>query len=212
MRRFRSRPRCSGIAATRPRRRSLRRVYRDLAYIALAALAILAFETTLRLALERYWFAELGQSDRFWRALGLQVAIFATVLVLGGPFVAVNWRLAARRLASLPPSAPLIAGFAVAALVAFGAVGLWPSLAGFLGATPSGIADPVFGRDLSFYLLRLPVYEAALRLMMTLLVITIAGWAVIGAVSYLRASPARAAPRIIRRPHLAVSTSTRPTP
>ena len=139
------------------------RVYRDLAYIALAALAILAFETTMRLALEGYWFAELGQPDRFWLSLGLQSAIFAAVLVVGGPFVAVNWRLAARRLANLPPSAPLIAGFVVAALVAASATGLWTPLAGFLGATPSGIADPVFGRDLSFYLLRLPVYEAAAR-------------------------------------------------
>lgn len=181
----------------------VRRVYRDLAYIALAVLAILASETTLRLALERFWFAELGQSDRFWRALGLQVAIFSTIVVIGGPFVAVNWRLAARRLASLPPSAPLVAGFAVAALVAFSAVGLWQPLTGFLGATPSGITDPVFGQDLSFYLLRLPIYEAAVRLMMTLLVITIAGWAVIGAVSYLRASPG-APPWIIRRPRLAL--------
>jgi uncharacterized protein len=181
----------------------VRRIYRDLAYIALAVLAILAFETTMRLALERFWFAELDQSDRFWRALGWQVAIFATIVVVGGPFVAVNWRLAARRLASLPRSAPLIAGLAVAALVGFGATGLWAPLAGFLGATPSGITDPVFGQDLSFYLLRLPIYEAAVRVLMTLLVITIAGWAVIGAISYLRASPG-APPWIIRRPHLAL--------
>ena len=181
-----------------------RRVYRDLAYIALAALAILAFETTMRVALERYWFAELGQSDRFWLALGLQTAIFATVLVFGGPFVAINWRLAARRLASLPPSAPLIAGLAVAALVAFSATRLWQPLTGFLGATPSGTADPVFGKDLSFYLLRLPVYEAAVRLAMTLLVITIVGWAVFGAVSYLRTPLRPPMPWARLRPRLAV--------
>jgi len=108
------------------------RVYRDLAYIALAAVAILAFETTMRIALERYWFAELGQSDRFWLSLGLQAAIFAVVLVIGGPFVAVNWRLAARRLASLPPSAPLVAGLVVTALVGFSATRLWTPLTGFL--------------------------------------------------------------------------------
>ena len=180
------------------------RVYRDLAYIALAALAILAFETIMRIALERYWFAELGQSDRFWLALGLQGAIFAVVLVFGGTFVAVNWRLSARRLASLPPSAPLIAGLAVAASVAASATRLWTPLIGFLGATPSGITDPVFGRDLSFYLLRLPVYEAALRLMMTLLVITIVGWAVIGAVSYLRQPLRPPMPWGARRPRLAL--------
>ena len=177
-----------------------RRVYRDLAYIALAALAIVAFETTLRLALERYWFVELGQADRFWLALGLQGWIFAVVLVLGGLFVAINWRLAARRLANLPPSAPLIAGFAVAALIGSAAARLWQPLTGFLGARPSGITDLLFGRDLSFYLLRLPVYDAGVRLVMTLLVITIVGWATIGAISYLRAPMLWRA----RRQHLSV--------
>ncbi|HXQ16152.1 MAG TPA: UPF0182 family protein [Caulobacteraceae bacterium] len=180
------------------------RVYRDLAYVALAALSILAFETTMRISLELYWFAELGQSDRFWLALGLQSAIFAAVLVLGGPFVAINWRLAARHVASLPPSAPLIAGFAVAALVASSATSLWMPLTGFLGATPSGVADPVFGQDVSFYLLRLPVFEAAVRLMVTLLVVTIAGWAVFGSVSYLRPQLRRPMSWGLRLPRLAV--------
>ncbi len=181
-----------------------RRVWRDLAYIALAVLAIVALETGLRIALERYWFAELGQSDRFWFALVLQGAIFSGVLVLGGLFVAINWRLAARRLASLPPSAPLVAGFAAAALVAFGAVELWLPLAGFLGARPSGITDPVFGQDLSFYLLRLPVWDAVVSLMMTLIVITILGWAALGAISLSRASPGARMPWAVRRPRLAV--------
>ena len=183
------------------------RVYRDLAYLALAALAILAFETTLGISLELFWFAELGQLDRFWLAFGLQSAIFAAVLVLGGPFVAINWRIAARRLPSLPPSAPLVAGLVVAALVASSSTSLWMPLTGFLGATPSGVTDPVFGQDLSFYLLRLPVYEAVVRLMMTLLVITIAGWAVVGAVSYLRPQLRRQMQWDAHRPRLAVVDS-----
>jgi len=173
----------------KPSARLARRLYRDLAYLALAILAIVAFETILRISLERYWFSELGQSSRFWLALGLQSAIFAAVLVFGGLFVAVNWRVAARRVAHLPPSAPVIAGFSAAALVAFGSTGLWLPLTGFLGATSSRITDPVFGRDLSFYLLRLPVYDAVARLMMALLVITISGWAVSGAIAYIRRPP-----------------------
>ncbi|HLK24763.1 MAG TPA: UPF0182 family protein, partial [Caulobacteraceae bacterium] len=73
-----------------------------------------------------------------------------------------------------------------AALVASGATGIWAQLAGALGATPSGIRDPAFGLDLSFYLLRLPVYEAAANLAMTLIALTIVGWALIGSISYLR--------------------------
>ncbi|HEY3798716.1 MAG TPA: UPF0182 family protein [Caulobacteraceae bacterium] len=180
-----------------------RRVYRDLAYVALALLAIGAFETILRVALEGYWFAELGQSDRFWFALRLQTAIFAAVVAFGGLFIAINWRLAARRLASLPASAPLFAGFAVAGVVAFGALGLWLPLTRFLGAAPTGARDPLFGLDLSFYLLRLPFYDAVVALLLTLLVVTIVGWAAIGAVSYLRASPG-SPPWIIGRPQLTV--------
>jgi uncharacterized membrane protein (UPF0182 family) len=181
-----------------------RRIYRDVAYIALAVLAILVFETAMGIALEGYWFEELGQSDRFQLALGLQSAIFAAVLILGGPFIAINWRLAARRLVNVPPSAAPIAGFAAATLVASNATSAWTPFAGFFGATPSGITDPVFGRDLSFYLLRLPVYEGAVRLVMTVLVIAIAGWAVIGAISYLRAPLRPRVPWGVRRPRLAV--------
>ncbi|HLK23998.1 MAG TPA: UPF0182 family protein, partial [Caulobacteraceae bacterium] len=170
----------------RPSAALARRLYRDLAYIGLGVVAIIVFETATRLALEGYWFAELGQERRFWLAFGLEVAVFAGVFVIGGAFVAIHWRLAARRLANVPPSAPLVAGFVAAALVASGATGIWAQLAGALGATPSGIRDPAFGLDLSFYLLRLPVYEAAANLAMTLIVLTIVGWALIGSISYLR--------------------------
>ena len=39
----------------------LHRLYRDLAYIAAAVLGIISFETVLSIALQNYWFEELGQ-------------------------------------------------------------------------------------------------------------------------------------------------------
>ena len=68
----------------------LHRLYRDLAYIAAAVVAIIVLETMFRISLESYWFAELGQQHRFWFALGLQVAIFAAVFVFGGLFIGFN--------------------------------------------------------------------------------------------------------------------------
>jgi uncharacterized membrane protein (UPF0182 family) len=156
------------------------RIYRDLGYVAAAALAIIVFEMVFTIALQNYWFVELGQQFRYWFALGLRVAIFAAVLVFGGLFIAFNLRVSCRPVAIVPRSAPWFAGFIISAVVGFGATDLWTPLTAFLGAAPSGVTDPVFGRDLSFYLLALPLYEKVVDLVITIIVITIAAWAVIG--------------------------------
>lgn len=160
----------------------VRRIYRALGYIAAAILAIIAFEMALSISLESDWFAELGQSYRFWLSLGLQLAIFAAVLVIGGLFLGFNLRQALRPATSAPLSAPWVAGFLVAAVIALGATGLWMRVAAFLGAAPSGVADPLFGRDLSFYLLALPLYRAILALATTFVVLAFLGWLVLGLV------------------------------
>jgi uncharacterized membrane protein (UPF0182 family) len=160
------------------------RIYRDLAYVAAAVLAVIAFETAMRVSLNYYWFSELGQQYRYWFTLGLQVAIFVTILVAGGFFIGLNLSLAARPVAGMPRSAPWIAGFILGALLAGNIDDLWPLLTGFLGATASGVTDPVFGKDISFYLLVLPLYEAVVGLATTLAVIAIAAWAFIGLLLY----------------------------
>jgi uncharacterized membrane protein (UPF0182 family) len=158
------------------------RLYRDFAYIAAAIVAIAAFEIALKISLESYWFSELGQAPRFWFVLGLQVTIFAVVFVAGGLFIAVNLWLVMRSRPALPPTAPWIAGFVVAGLIGYGATVLWTPLTAFLGAAPAGVSDPLFGKDLSFYLLRLPFYQVAVRLLITVTVLTVIAWAVLGLV------------------------------
>ena len=162
------------------------RVYRDFAYIAAAVLAILVLEGTFRIALQNYWFGELGQQYRYWFALGLRVAIFTAVFVLGGLFIAINLRLVSRPVAIVPRSAPWFAGFVISAMVGFGATGLWTPIMAFLGAAPSGATDPILGKDLSFYLLALPLYEEVVYLAIWILLLTIAGWAGIGFLFYPR--------------------------
>ncbi len=135
------------------------RLYRDAAYILVAGLAIIGVEVALGISLEIYWFRELGQSHRYWLSLEYRVAIFLVVLLAVGLFVGANLRMLARSYAAVPPSAPLIVGLGFAAVVGFFATPLWVPLMRFLGAEPAGIADPVFGRDISFYLLALPLYD-----------------------------------------------------
>jgi uncharacterized protein len=164
----------------------IHRVYRDLAYIAVVVVAILVLEAIFRIALQNYWFGELGQQYRYWFALGLRAAIFAAVLAVSGVFIALNLRVVCRPVAIVPRSAPWVVGFIISALVAFGATSLWTPLMTFLGAAPSGVADPIFGKDLSFYLLTLPLYEGVVYLVILILVLTIASWAGIGFLFYPR--------------------------
>ena len=162
----------------------LRRLYRDLAYITAAVVAIIGFEMALTISLQNYWFGELGQRYRYWLALGIRTGIFLTLLVSVGAFVGFNLRVACRPLLAVPRSAPWVAGCILAALVGAGATALWIPLLGYLGATAVGAADPVFGTDISFYLLVLPWYDAVVTIVITVLVMTIALWALIGLAFY----------------------------
>jgi uncharacterized membrane protein (UPF0182 family) len=162
----------------------LHRLYRDFAYIATAVLAIICFETALTISLQNYWFGELEQRYRYWLALGLRAGIFLALLVSVGAFVGYNLRALCRPLPAVPRSAPWFAAFVLGALVGFGATTLWIPLLGFLGASPTGAIDPVFGKDIFFYLLALPWYDAVVSIVTTVLVMTIALWALIGLAFY----------------------------
>ena len=156
------------------------RLYRDAAYILAAVLGIIVFEVALGISLENYWFEELGQSHRYWLSLEYRVAIFLVVLLSVGLFVGANLRALCRPYAVVPTSAPWIVGFVFAALVGFFATPLWIPLMRFLGATAAGVFDPVFGKDLSFYLLALPLYDDIVDIVIGILCVVIALWVVIG--------------------------------
>ena len=156
------------------------RLYRDAAYILAAVIGIVVFEAALGISLENYWFAELGQSHRYWLSLEYRVAIFLVVLFLVGLFIGANLRVLCRPFAVVPASAPWFVGFVFAALVGFIATPLWIPLMRFLGATSAGVVDPVFGRDLSFYLLVLPLYDDIVEIVIVILCVAIALWLGIG--------------------------------
>ncbi|MFZ2081402.1 MAG: UPF0182 family protein [Xanthobacteraceae bacterium] len=156
------------------------RLYRDAAYMAIAILAVFCLEAALRISLENYWFAELGQSHRFWLSIEYRVGIVLVILFLVGLFVGVNLWLLCRLIPIVPRSAPWIVGFAIAGLVGFLATSLWVPLMRFLGATTANVTDPVFDKDLSFYLLVLPLYDDVVEIIVTIVFLTIVLWAIIG--------------------------------
>ena len=49
----------------------------------------------------------------------------------------------------------------------------WDVVLKYLNRVPAGIDDPIFGRDVSFYLFNLPMYDSAFWLFLTLSVIAL---------------------------------------
>jgi uncharacterized membrane protein (UPF0182 family) len=154
----------------------IHRLYRDAAYVLAAIAGIVCLEVALSISLEDYWFTELAFSHRFWLSIEYRVGLFLVTLLVVGLFLAVNLRLLCRPIPLVPESAPWIISFTIASLIGYLATALWLPLLRFLGMTTAGDADPIFGKDVSFYLLALPFYDDVLDIAIAILLLTIAFW------------------------------------
>ncbi len=166
------------VARQSPRRR------RRLGLVVLLVLfaLFLFFSNLVPLAADWLWFQALGYervfTTRLVAALVLGVAVGGVVFA----FLSVNLRLAQRGLVPNPlvvqvgTGAPAVdvtrllrrlalpTALVLALLFGIGAAGGWLGVLQFLQRTPFGVTDPVFGRDVGYYVFTLPVIEGALDL------------------------------------------------
>ncbi len=154
---------------------------RRFVWIALVAL-LLVFLFARQLALfttDWLWFRELGYTRLFWLRFGAKFVVGACIGLVFALFIGLNLVLAQRfmtwrRWRRLPATwwAQLLlwmeTGFrwlVVLVALMFGfsagtaAAKQWDLALLFWFATPMGTPDPVFGKDLSFYLFRLPFWR-----------------------------------------------------
>src|SRR5258705_6446390 len=130
------------------------------------------------------WFSSIGYLQVFLRSLGAKASLFFAVLTGTGVILWLNGLLAVR-LARLPPApavsapsghAPLPDPFAILPdrllrprMIALGAgllalrvaaieAGSWGIFLQFLYQVPYGADDPLYGKDIGFYLFSLPAY------------------------------------------------------
>jgi uncharacterized protein len=136
------------------------------------------------------WFSAVGYRQVFWTTIAAKAGVFTLVLAATAFIIWANARLAldvaGRRRGRLPaglasklaagatPSDLLefmrdrlpwpltIAGSAglVALLVAYAEIGNWSVILQFLYQVPYGGNDPLYGKDIGFYLFSLPAYLA----------------------------------------------------
>jgi len=153
------------------------------------------------------WFSHVGYASVFWTRFGAVVlsrvaaAIFAGLLVLGnlwfvtrqlGP-VHVRRRYGNLEIAEQIPRGLVIVGIFIAAILA----GWWLSEVKFgsnmsinvlawLHRTPWNVRDPLFGKDLSFYVFTLPFYNQVVDLLLLTalwsLILSVMGYALVGTI------------------------------
>ncbi|HEX6559565.1 MAG TPA: UPF0182 family protein, partial [Longimicrobiales bacterium] len=153
------------------------------------------------------WFAQVGYASVFWRRFlsfvfsRLGAAIFAGLLVLGnlwfvtrqlGP-VHVRRRYGNLEISEQIPRGLVTVGIFVAAILAgwwlsdvkFGS-GLSINVLTWLYRTPWHATDPLFGKDLSFYVFALPFYNQVTDLLLLTalwsLILAVMGYALVGTI------------------------------
>ena len=167
----------------------------------IAAVVLIIFLSLARAAAEILvdwlWFSSVGHLPVFWTSFAAEAAVFGIVFVATAVMLWLNgwlaWRLARRPTTPpamvLGPQSPpgpfalrldwlpwphLIAGIAalLALFVAAGEAGNWPTLLQYLYPVPFGSNDPLYGKDIGFYLFSLPAYIQIRNWMMLTLLLS----------------------------------------
>jgi uncharacterized membrane protein (UPF0182 family) len=150
----------------------------------------------IRLYTDWLWFHEVGYANVFGTVLTTKALLGLAAGVVVFVLLYVNLRLTARgrgrdltllqgddvpQLPQLPPWAMieplyrrvLLPGSLVLAfMIAAPTAGRWPEAIRFLNAVPFGIADPLFGRDVGFYVFTYPLVAAAYQFLFFALSVT----------------------------------------
>jgi hypothetical protein len=164
-----------------------RRTKLSIAILAIAFLLILSSSTLVHLLTEAWWFDAVNFSGVFWTLLGWRVLTWLGTFVVFALVLGLNYRLAMRftrdrsfRLlegSELAPYGQALPNYiapvliAVISFLAAGAsVGAWETILKFLNASEFGRVDPIYQRDIGFYLFRLPLYEGIQDWLVALLV------------------------------------------
>ena len=144
---------------------------------AVIVLALIFGGTLVRMYTDWLWFKDLGFVSIFGRLLVTRLGLFLATTVFFFAVVYLNLRIA-RRIAPIPTERLLyteelrerigvyaqrvlglvlsLGALVVAVLVGLGSTGNWNEALRFIYSVPFGVSDPIFHRDLGFYVFQLP--------------------------------------------------------
>ena len=151
-------------------------------------IVFISFNWLVNVYTDWLWFQEL-QYTEVWRTQWMaRIVVFLIAFIIAAAVLLSNWLLARRRaIRDTSPFHPqflsssgiawLIAGVALFLSFTFAstAAGQWEELLIYLNRTPFNVSDPIFNRDVGFYIFELPIYQFVQGWFMSLLFVALLG-------------------------------------
>ena len=165
-----------------------------LLYLLPVLLLFMVVPTAIQLLTEWFWFGEVDYTDIFVRTLTTKASVGGVVFLVAFIALTFNFRPAMRRVTEpymlFPGGGDIqpvvlnrrqlqLLGTGVAAIAALFlgvfASNEWLTWLQYQHAVPFGQVDPLFGRDVSFYVFTLPFLELARNLVLAVVVLSLIG-------------------------------------
>lgn len=156
--------------------------------IGLLVILFLSFNWIIFTYTDWLWFTALDYESVWLRQWSFRFFSFLISFAIAAFFLLFNWHLARRRaIKETPPFNPkflqvrvvgwLITIVALFLSLGFGSTmgGSWETILRYVYRVPFGTSDPIFNRDISFYLFELPFFEQLQQWAISLIVLTLLG-------------------------------------
>ncbi len=165
---------------------------------ALIVLLFLSLSWIVTTYTEWLWFSELTYQNVWFKQWAIQVVSFIVAFALATAVLLANWHIARRRaIQATPPFNPnllqfggikwLISGAGLFLAFGFASSGAaqWEAFLRYFYRVDFGAVDPIFAKDISFYLFELPVLNFLQGWLLSLMFMTIVGVLIIYAINFL---------------------------
>ncbi len=159
---------------------------------------VILFSSIVDFVTDWWWFSEVGHTQIFVKSLVAKIALFSSAGIFAAVFLLANFSLAIRSKISWTAMLPaaligrpinfdnrivkkLAIVFSLVIAVFFGLVTAanWQEVLKFISGAAFGAADPIFNKDIGFYIFSLPVFQIGLGLFKFLVLLSLAGSAII---------------------------------
>src|SRR3990167_708245 len=174
------------------------------AFLGIVIAFFIFFSSIVGLVTDWWWFSEVGFTEIFTKSLSAKIVLGLTTGLFAAAFILLNFLITVRSkipwMLAIPEALVgqsislndrivkklgIVVCLAVSFFIGLIAAASWQDVLKFLSATPFGQTDPLFGRDIAFYVFSLPVFSLVLGLIRVLILLSLVGC---GTIYFLRGS------------------------